>query len=416
MLKTTPINFKSDSPQKSIFNNSKPQAPMPIIPYETDVLELQNVEKEMRKKQKTQERLNKISAYGTAAIGIGIIGSLIFSIVMAVKGAKGGVKSMKITWDDIAKKENFPSLDDPCVNKKVREFIKNIKETAGLSDDVMKRAGVDAPEQFLLMWGPSGTGKTFSAKLLAKELGAEYTEVQFADVSSPYIGQTAVEIKNVFDKLAIKAKKEPNKKFLVAFNEIDALLVPQEKCGANNLHLGENRTAFLNGVDMLKEYKNIKIVGTTNVNPESGNLDKASLSRIGNILKIDLPDVEEITASLKFHMKKSEDVKNSKFFENSKSKIEKFAKELKDKKYAHRDIEDIAKKARTTYAFDLQDGKTKEFDIKYLERAVETKGAPVGAIEDSRPIWERVNFDDPEFKLTYPQKIRSWWSQLFNRK
>ena len=167
---------------------------------------------------------------------------------------------------------------------------------------------------------------------------------------------------------------------------------------------------------MLKEYKNIKIVGTTNVNPESGNLDKASLSRIGNILKIDLPDVEEIIASLKFHMKKSEDVKNSKFFENNKSKIEKFAKELKDKKYAHRDIEDIAKKARTTYAFDLQDGKTKEFDIKYLERAVETKGAPVGAIEDSRPIWERVNFDDPEFKLTYPQKIRSWWSQLFNRK
>ena len=147
MLKTTPINFKSDSPQKSIFNNSKPQAPMPIIPYETDVLELQNVEKEMRKKQKTQERLNKISAYGTAAIGIGIIGSLIFSIVMAVKGAKGGVKSMKITWDDIAKKENFPSLDDPCVNKKVREFIKNIKETAGLSDDVMKRAGVDQEQE-----------------------------------------------------------------------------------------------------------------------------------------------------------------------------------------------------------------------------------------------------------------------------
>ena len=417
MLNTIPINFKSETnQQKSIFNNSKPKAPAQMIPYETDVLELQNIEKQMHKKQKSQEKLQKITAYGTAAIGIGIIGSLIFSIVMAVKGAKGGAsKNIKLTWDDIAKKENFPSLDDPCVNKKVREFIKNIKDTAGLSDDVMKRAGVDAPEQFLLMWGPSGTGKTFSAKLLAKELGAEYTEVQFADVSSPYVGQTAVEIKNVFDKLAKKLKKEPNKNHLIAFNEIDALLVPQEKCAANNLHLGENRTAFLNGVDMLKEFKNVKIVGTTNVNPESGNLDKASLSRIGNILKIDLPDVEEIIASLKFHMQKSEDVKNSKFFENNKSKIEKFAKELKEKKYAHRDIEDIAKKARTTYAFDLQDGKTKEFDLKYLEKAVETKGAPVGTIDD-RPIWEKVNLDDPVFKDIYPSKYPKWLSKLLGLK
>ena len=280
----------------------------------------------------------------------------------------------------------------------------------------MKKAGVDSPEQCIIMWGPSGTGKTFSAKLLANEIGAEYSEVQFADVSSPFIGQTSVEIQGVFKRLAEKARKNPNKKFLVAFNEIDALLVPREKCGSNNLHLAENRTAFLNGLDQIKELKNIKIVGTTNVNPDSGNLDKASLSRFGNILKIDLPDEKEIIASLKFHMKKSEDIKNGKFFENNKSKLENFAKELRNKKYAHRDIEDIAKKARASYAIDLQNGKANEFDIKYLTDAVETKGKPVGAIEEGLPIWERLGLDAPDFENVEPEKTVSFWKRIFNFK
>ena len=64
-----------------------------------------------------------------------------------------------------------------------------------------------------------------TAKMLAKELGAEYTEVQFADVSSPYIGQTSVEIQNAFKQIKKQAEKHPDKKFLVGFNEIDALLV-----------------------------------------------------------------------------------------------------------------------------------------------------------------------------------------------
>ena len=413
MLTISPLNFKSDyAPSSSIFyQNNTPPLPMD---YGEDTVDLMSVEKDLKKKQKRQENLQKWGVYGTCAIGGGIVASLLFNMYVFFKANKGNsVKNLKMAWEDFAKKDNFPDLKDDCVNEKVRKFIQNIKDTTGLSDDIMKRAGVDAPEQCIIMWGPSGTGKTFSAKLLAKELGAEYSEVQFADVSSPFIGQTSVEIQGVFKRLADKAKKEPNKKFLVAFNEIDALLVPREKCGSNNLHLAENRTAFLNGLDQIKELKNIKIVGTTNVNPDSGNLDKASLSRFGNILKIDLPDEKEIIASIKFHMRKSEDVKNGKFFEDNKNKLEKFAKELRNKKYAHRDIEDIANKARASYAIDLQNGKAKEFDIKYLEDAVETKGKPVGAIGEPAPVWERMELEDPEFENIYPSKKKYFWSRWF---
>lgn len=414
MLTLSPTSFKSDYNQ-AMFNQKQNVPPRPMD-YGDDMFELMAMDRQAQKKEKQQNRLNKMLAYSSVGIAVGLVGSLLLQIFAMVKAGKGeGSKNIKMIWEDFSKKDNFPALTDDCVNDKVRKFIQNIKDTAGLSDDVMKRAGVDSPEQCIIMWGPSGTGKTFSAKLLANEIGAEYSEVQFADVSSPFIGQTSVEIQGVFKRLAEKARKNPNKKFLVAFNEIDALLVPREKCGSNNLHLAENRTAFLNGLDQIKEFKNIKIVGTTNVNPDSGNLDKASLSRFGNILKIDLPDEKEIIASIKFHMKKSEDVKNGKFFENNKSKLEDFAKELRNKKYAHRDIEDIAQKARRSYAIDLQNGKAKDFDIKYLTDAVETKGKPVGAIDADLPIWERYDLENPDFLNMEPEKM-SFWKRIFSFK
>ena len=416
MLTVSTTNFKAEPRQsQSIFYNNSSGNRAASIPYENDSLDLQayNLEKQMQKQQRNKEKWQKWSVIGTCSIGAAILASVALQLAAMVKAGKGD--KVKVVWEDFAKKDNFPKLTDDCVNEKVRKFITNIKETAGLSDDVMKRAGVDSPEQCIIMWGPSGTGKTFSAKMLAKELGAEYSEVQFADVSSPYIGQTAVEIKGVFKRLGEQARKNPDKKYLVAFNEIDALLVPREKCGSNNLHLAENRTAFLNGLDQIKELKNIKIVGTTNVNPDSGNLDKASLSRFGNILKIDLPDKKEIIASLKFHLRKSEDVKNGKFFEDNKAAIEKFAEELRTKKYAHRDIEDIASKARNSYAIDLQAGKTKEFKLDYLKDAVETKGKPVGAIAEKPPIWERPDLEEPIPEEIEPERMMSWWSRMLGK-
>ena len=415
MLTISPTSFRADYTQSgSMFNQKNNTPPFPAD-YGDDSLELMALQKDMQKKQNKQEKMNKLLTYSSVGIAVGLVGSLLLQIYAMVKARKGeGMKNIKMVWEDFSKKDNFPALTDDCVNEKVRKFIQNIKDTAGLSDEVMKRAGVDSPEQCIIMWGPSGTGKTFSAKLLANEIGAEYSEVQFADVSSPFIGQTSVEIQGVFKRLAEKANANPNKKFLVAFNEIDALLVPREKCGSNNLHLAENRTAFLNGLDQIKELKNVKIVGTTNVNPDSGNLDKASLSRFGNILKIDLPEEKEIISSIKFHMKKSEDLKDGKFFEKNKSILEEFAKELKNKKYAHRDIEDIAKKARTNYAIDLQNGKAKEFDIKYLKDAVETKGKPVGAIDANLPIWERYDLENPDFLNMEPEKM-SFWKRLFGK-
>lgn len=406
----TPIRLKANDYQVNYNNRYTP--PMPEDSPMDDVFMMQAMEQQKAvKKEKSKENWNKagiMAQIGLASAFLGILGIQLYSLK---KGSgSGAIKANKLEWKNIAKDTKFPKLEDDCVNPKVREFIKTMKKSAGLSEKAAKMAGVKRPEQCILMYGPSGTGKTFSAKMLAKEIGAEYTEVQFADVSSPYIGQTSVEIQNVFKKLKKQAEKNPDKKFLVGFNEIDALLVPREKCGSNNLHLAENRTAFLNGLDDIANLKNLKIVGTTNVHPESGNLDKASLSRFKNMIEISLPTEKELKASLKFHLKDSESITKQKFFENNKNEIDKFVAKLHKNKYSQRDVADLADKARNEFANVLEGSKdidAEKFDIKYLNKAFDIKGPTTGSIssEPAHPAWE--NFVMPTRKKTLWQSIKS---------
>ena len=389
------INFKADTAAyPAISYNNRYTPPMPADTMDDIFLAQVQEQSKAAKKEQSKERWYKtgIVAQVGLAVAFGIMA--IGTIVNLKRGGNGAGKNNKLAWKDIAKEVNFPSLSDDCVNPKVRDFIKSMKEEAILPDSVYKAAGIKKPEQCLLMYGPSGTGKTFSAKMLAKEIGAEYTEVQFADVSSPYIGQTSVEIQNVFKQIKKNAEKNPDKKYLVAFNEIDALLVPREKCGSNNLHLAENRTAFLNGLDDIAGLKNIKIVGTTNVDPKSGNLDKASLSRFKNMIEIDLPNKTELKAALKFHLKGAENVEKHKFFENNEKEVDKFIDKLYKNKYSQRDVEDLAEKARRQFGSAIEKStnvEAEKFDIKYLEKAFEMKGMTTGAIEaEVIPAWMKI--------------------------
>lgn len=404
----TPIRFKANDYQVNYNNRYTP--PMPEDSPMDDVFMMQVMEQQKAaKKEKSKENWNKagvLAQIGIATAFLGMLGVQLYSL----KKGGGSIKANKLEWKNIAKDTKFPKLEDDCVNPKVREFIKTMKKSAGLSEKAAKMAGVKRPEQCILMYGPSGTGKTFSAKMLAKELGAEYAEVQFADVSSPYIGQTSVEIQNVFKQLKKQAEKHPDKKFLVGFNEIDALLVPREKCGSNNLHLAENRTAFLNGLDDIANLKNLKIVGTTNVYPESGNLDKASLSRFKNMIEVQLPTEKELKASLKFHLNDSESITKQKFFENNDSAIDKFVAKLQKNKYSQRDVEDLADKARNEFANVLESSKNidaEKFELKYLDKAFDLKGPTTGSIssEPAHPAWENIPM--PTQKMGLWQSIKS---------
>ena len=429
MNNTTPIKFKADAqavPYVLSYNN-RYTPPMPDSAVD-DMFIMQAMEqKKADKKEKSKENWQKTGIIAQVALAAAFITMAITSIIGLKKVGVNGhdiAKNTKLIWEDITKKQDFPNLTDDCVNPKVRDFIEKMKKRGNVKKEVLEYTGMKNPEQCILMYGPSGTGKTFSGQLLAKELGAEYTKVQFADVSSPYIGQTSVEIQNVFKQLHETATKNPEKKYVVSFDEIDALLVPREKCGANNLHLAENRTAFLNGLDLIKDCENLKIIGTTNVNPSTGNLDKASLSRFKNMIEIDLPNTTELQAALKFQLKKLKAIEKYNFFENNKKEIEDFVKDLQKRKYSQRDVEDIAKKAVDDFGIKINDSTNvtdEKFDIKYLRKAVENKGLTTGAISDEVvPAWAKIPEPTQKIPATVKllQKGAGFWNsikELFSR-
>ena len=323
------ISFKSE-------NKSQTQ-PKVLIEQTTDELDLQNLMNEQQKKIKKEEKRRNISLATNIALATAFVGMLGVSIYQQIKEHKPAKKTLFTSISD-----KLPSLDSGCINPKVKSFIKNavalLKKPKELAEYY---GGKDSgASRMVLFWGPTGTGKTFSAKLLAKELGAEYGEVQFSDLSSEYIGKTAVNITKKFEELKKIAKKNPDKQYVVTFNEIDSLINNVENLSGESTHLGQNRTSFLNGLDYIKDCPNLTIVGTTNINPNGCKLDSATLSRLGQIKEIELPIVEEIISSLKFHLQKSpaagDLIKNE-------ADLRTIAEKIYEKQGAQRDVENIVR-------------------------------------------------------------------------
>ena len=81
--------------------------------------------------------------------------------------------------------------------------------------DILLCNGVD-PENKLLFYGPPGCGKTICATAIAAEIGIPLMYVRFDALVSSYLGETASNIRKVFDM----AK---NDSYVILFDEFDAI-------------------------------------------------------------------------------------------------------------------------------------------------------------------------------------------------
>ena len=159
-----------------------------------------------------------------------------------------------------------------------------------------------------------------------------------------------------------------------------------DKLGSNNLHLGQNRTSFLNGLDSIKDIPNLTIVGTTNVDPNSANLDPATLSRLGSIFEIQKPEVPEIVASLKYHLKKSRAASD---LVKDDAELERLAKDIYAKNGVQRDVESIVNTALSDFAVSIEDTTTK-FDSSYIANVIAGKETWAAAIGKPQSLEEEA--------------------------
>jgi len=146
-----------------------------------------------------------------------------------------------------------------------------------------------------LFKGPSGTGKTLAARMLAGALGLELYRVDLASVVNKYIGETEKNLEQVF------ARAEELDVILL-LDEGDALLTPRTGVQNANDRYANLETNYL--LQRLETYEGILLV-TTNA---AERIDAAFQRRMDVVIDFGLPDVPERWAIWQLHLPPTHDV------------------------------------------------------------------------------------------------------------
>ena len=143
-----------------------------------------------------------------------------------------------------------------------------------------------SPRRKLLLIGPSGTGKTLTASVLAGELGLPLLRVRLDGLITKYMGETAAKLRQIFDATS-------RTRGVYFFDEFDAI---GSQRGITN-DVGEIRRILNSFLQMIEQDRSHGlIVAATN---HAEILDPALYRRFDDVLHYTLPDKSHIEKLLK---------------------------------------------------------------------------------------------------------------------
>lgn len=146
--------------------------------------------------------------------------------------------------------------------------------------DVLRSYGLQ-PAQKLLFCGPPGCGKTLAAEVIAHSLSLPLVLVRLDSVISSFLGETAANLRKVFDHIA----QYP---VVALFDEFDALT----KDRGDTADHGELKRSVNAVLQMLDGYRGSSIlIATTNY---ESLLDHAVWRRFDEVMRFEMPDIEQI--------------------------------------------------------------------------------------------------------------------------
>lgn len=175
------------------------------------------------------------------------------------------VRQFDLTWDKvILSEENLDTLQIVALENRKQEVL----EAHGLK-----------PKSKLLFCGPPGCGKTLTAKVLSGVLGIPLVYVNLTAVFSSYLGETATNLKKIFDYVE---KGE----WIVLFDAFDAIARDRN---TPNEH-GEVKR-LVNSLLQLIDTSNSKSLFIAATNHEF-LLDTAVWRRFDEVLFFDKPNLE----------------------------------------------------------------------------------------------------------------------------
>jgi len=174
------------------------------------------------------------------------------------------------TWDDLV----LPDAQDRLLHEialHVRQRVL-VYETWGFARRSNRGLGISA-----LFAGPSGTGKTMAAEVLANELRLDLHRIDLSQVVSKYIGETEKNLRRVFD-----AAEEGGS--LLLFDEADALFGKRSEVKDSHDRYANIEVSYL--LQRMEAYRGLAIL-TTNMRSA---LDTAFLRRIRFIVQFPFPE------------------------------------------------------------------------------------------------------------------------------
>ena len=145
-----------------------------------------------------------------------------------------------------------------------------------LAADRIRACGLRPPDRILLC-GPPGTGKTLTAQIVSSALGCPFAYVAFDSLISSYLGETASNMRKVFDYME-------KQRLVVLFDEFDSIGKRRDDPHEH----GELKRVVNNFMQMLDEYEGSAVImAATN---HHRILDEAVWRRFDATLYFDLPD------------------------------------------------------------------------------------------------------------------------------
>jgi len=186
--------------------------------------------------------------------------------------------------DDLAQRiEPAAAWDDLVVagteRRTLRELVLHVRhrllvqEYWGFAEKSRRGLGVSA-----LFVGPSGTGKTMAAEVLAGELRLDLYRIDLSAVVSKYIGETEKNLRRVFD-----AAEQGGA--ILLFDEADALFGKRSEVKDSHDRYANIEVGYL--LQRMEAYRGLAIL-TTNM---KGALDPAFLRRIRFVVQFTRPDL-----------------------------------------------------------------------------------------------------------------------------
>jgi SpoVK/Ycf46/Vps4 family AAA+-type ATPase len=175
------------------------------------------------------------------------------------------VKKVFLDWGDVI----LPQETQETLEQIVSELQK---------EDILATYGLQ-PKRKVLFYGPPGTGKTLTAKVLSSIIGYPLVLVRFDSVISSYLGQTASNLRKIFDYIE-------SGKWVVLFDEFDIIGKQRDDPSEH----GEIKRVVNNFMLMVENYEGDSvIIASTN---HAHLLDVGVWRRFDEIVRFDLPDRE----------------------------------------------------------------------------------------------------------------------------